>query len=103
MIRVTVAYSPAPREVREWTVELEDGATVTQALAASGLAAEFPQLDLKDLPAGVWGRRAGPGQVLQSHDRIEVYRPLQVDPKFARRERFRQQGTRGAGLFAKKR
>jgi putative ubiquitin-RnfH superfamily antitoxin RatB of RatAB toxin-antitoxin module len=33
---------------------------------------------------------------------VEVLRPLQVDPKVARRERFVKQGTRGAGLFAKK-
>jgi putative ubiquitin-RnfH superfamily antitoxin RatB of RatAB toxin-antitoxin module len=40
---------------------------------------------------------------LRDQDRIEVYRPLLVDPKVARRERFVKQGARGAGLFAKKR
>jgi sulfur carrier protein len=36
-------------------------------------------------------------------DRVEVYRGLKVDPKVARRERFRSQGARAAGLFAKRR
>jgi uncharacterized protein len=41
--------------------------------------------------------------VLGDRDRVEIYRPLQVDPKMARRERFRRQGARAAGLFARKR
>ena len=43
----------------------------------------------------------GVGQVLRDQDRIEIYRPLRVDPKVARRERFVKQGSRGAGLFIK--
>lgn len=101
-MRVTVAYSPAPRQVREWELDLQEGATVSQALQASGLAAEFPQLDLQAAALGVWGRKAAPGQHLRERDRVEVYRPLRVDPKLARRERFRRQGSRAAGLFAKK-
>ncbi|MDH5708755.1 MAG: RnfH family protein, partial [Hylemonella sp.] len=42
-------------------------------------------------------------QVLRDLDRVELYRPLKVDPKVARRERFARQGARGAGLFASKR
>ncbi|WP_298926794.1 RnfH family protein [uncultured Ramlibacter sp.] len=101
-MQVTVAWSPAPREVREWTLSLEEGATVLAALQASGLAAACPELDLAQAPVGVWGRAATLGQQLQPGDRVEVYRPLLVDPKLARRERFREQGTRAAGLFAKK-
>lgn len=92
-VRVTVAWSPAPREVRERELELPAGSTVADAVAASGVAAE-------GLTAGVWGRKAVPGQVLRDRDRVEVYRPLKVDPKVARRERFRRQGARAPGLFA---
>jgi putative ubiquitin-RnfH superfamily antitoxin RatB of RatAB toxin-antitoxin module len=42
-------------------------------------------------------------QRVRDGDRIEIYRPLKVDPKVARRERFRKQGSRSAGLFARKR
>ena len=53
--------------------------------------------------AGIWGRKARLQQLLRDGDRVELYRPLQVDPKVARRERFARQGARAAGLFAKKR
>jgi putative ubiquitin-RnfH superfamily antitoxin RatB of RatAB toxin-antitoxin module len=52
---------------------------------------------------GLWGRKAKLDDLLRDQDRIEVYRPLRVDPKVARRERFVKQGARGAGLFAQKR
>ncbi len=103
LLRVTVVHSPAPRQVREWAVELPAGATVLQALRASGIAGEFPALEGNTPVVGVWGRKAGPDDVLQQGDRVEVYRPLRVDPKVARRERFRSQGARATGLFAGKR
>jgi putative ubiquitin-RnfH superfamily antitoxin RatB of RatAB toxin-antitoxin module len=102
MMQITVVYSPAPREVHEWAVVLPSGATVAHALQASPLCTAFPGLDLGSAAVGVWGRAANAGQVLQERDRVEVYRPLKVDPKTARRERFRSQGVRAAGLFAKK-
>jgi putative ubiquitin-RnfH superfamily antitoxin RatB of RatAB toxin-antitoxin module len=102
-LRLTVVHSPAPREVRQWPVELPQGSTVLQALQASGIALEFPGLELSAETIGVWGRKASPDEAAHDGDRIEVYRPLRVDPKVARRERFRSQGARSAGLFAKKR
>jgi putative ubiquitin-RnfH superfamily antitoxin RatB of RatAB toxin-antitoxin module len=106
-MRVTVAYSPAPREVLEWQLELPAGATLRQAVLASGLADAAPELALEQAleqaDVGVWGRKAGWEQPLRERDRVEVYRPLRVDPKVARRERFRKQGARAAGLFAGRR
>ena len=58
---------------------------------------------LAALSVGVWRRKAALTQVLRDHDRVEVYRPLLVDPKVARRERFARQGARSAGLFASRR
>ena len=84
-------------------MELPQGATVLQALQASGIADEFPALELNAATVGVWGRKARPDELLQEGDRVEVYRPLRVDPKVARRERFRSQGARSAGLFATRR
>lgn len=101
-IRVSVLYSPAARAVCEWNLALPEGSTVAQALRASGLGAGFPELDLGNAVMGVWGRKARLDQKLRDQDRVEVYRPLQVDPKVARRERFRKQGVRATGLFALK-
>jgi putative ubiquitin-RnfH superfamily antitoxin RatB of RatAB toxin-antitoxin module len=101
MPRVTVCYSPAPREVLEWTLEVADGASAREAILASGWARAFSGQDVQDI--GIWGRRCAPAHVVREGDRIEIYRPLQADPKVARRERFKKQGARAAGLFAKKR
>ncbi|VTU28644.1 RnfH family protein [Variovorax sp. PBL-E5] len=103
MLRVTVAYSPAPREVFEETLSLAADSTVRDAVMASRLQPTFPQLDWQVLTPGIWGRAVAWDSRLSDLDRIELCRPLQVDPKVARRERFRQQGARGTGLFANRR
>lgn len=102
-VRVTVVYSPGPRIVHEWPLALPEGATLMDALEASGIAAVWPGFDARGAVLGVWGRKAKPERRLRERDRVEVYRTLRVDPKVARRERFRSQGARAAGLFARKR
>ena len=99
---VVVVYSAVPRQSREWHLELAEGETVAQALARSVLVS-FPALDRKSLSMGIWGKKARLGHALQAGDRLEVYRPLRVDPKVARRERFDKQGAKTAGLFATRR
>ena len=100
-MRVTVLYSPAPREVLEWEVRVDRGATVAQAIECSGLPHAWPRFDWRGASVGVWGRKSGLDAALRDGDRIEVYRPLQIDPKLARRERFARQGAGTAGLFAR--
>ncbi|WCM91594.1 RnfH family protein [Acidovorax sp. NCPPB 2350] len=96
-IEVTVAWSPGPREIREVPLCLPAGATLGDALRACGGPADG------SAPCGIWGRAAGLEQVLKEGDRVEWYRPLLVDPKKARRERFARQGARATGLFAARR
>jgi len=103
MVRVTVACSPAPREVFEMTLEVAEGATVRDAVLASGLPQALPGLDWQATTPGIWGRAVAWTQCVNELDRVELCRPLAVDPKVARRERFRQQGARGTGLFARRR
>lgn len=102
-LQITVVYSPAPRDVREVSLCLAPGSTVSQALQASGLLQLFPLINQPSTVVGVWGRKADLNQPLRENDRVEIYRPLTVDPKVARRERFAKQGARTAGLFSKKR
>ncbi|MBX9610515.1 MAG: RnfH family protein [Burkholderiales bacterium] len=99
-LQVSLVRSPAPRWVEEIHLTLSAGATVAHALRASGW---FAEAQLPELLTGVWGRKAGLDQLLRERDRVEIYRPLRVDPKVARRERFRKQGVRNAGLFAARR
>ena len=99
-MRIEVVYSPAPRRVERIELELPEGATVAEALAASGLLHRHAQLDAARGAAGnvgVWGQACAPGQVLRDGDRVELYRALEVDPKEARRLRQRRQADKGGG------
>ena len=106
-MQITVVYAPEARQMRQWKIDMPAGSTLAQALVQSGAMAELAelaeQLATGELTAGIWGRAAMPSQVLENGDRVELYRALRVDPKVARRERFKGQGSRGAGLFAKRR
>lgn len=102
-ICVTVIYSDAPRQTREWPLTVVIGCNVQHAVLRSGVLHEFTELHLDALVVGIWGKRCTLHRRLQDQDRIEIYRPLRVDPKVARRERFTRQGAKRAGLFATKR
>ncbi len=99
VLRITVVCAVAAGQVVEVLVDLPPGACVADALRMATVAG----LDVPDLDTGVWGKLAAPDQLLADGDRVELYRPLTVDPKVARRERFTRQGAGRAGLFTKKR
>ena len=103
-IAITVVHSPCPREVVEMPLTVAEGCTVALALQACGLMALVVTDAEKPMGLSVWGHRVSPAHVLRDQDRLELCRPLTVDPKVARRERFSRQGAKkAAGLFAKRR
>ena len=102
-ITVDVLYSPGPREVYQRAVQLPVGCTLVRALPTLAQALDVPLAALAALEVGIWGLRCPKNRVFVGGERIEFYRPLRVDPKVARRERFVRQGAKSAGLFAKKR
>jgi uncharacterized protein len=102
-LHVTVVYSPEARMVHEKQLELPPGSNIDGAIRASGLVSQIAQLADMKVQVGVWGKTAAVNQVLKDQDRVEIYRPLKVDPKVARRERFAKQGIKKSGLFANKR
>jgi putative ubiquitin-RnfH superfamily antitoxin RatB of RatAB toxin-antitoxin module len=75
-----------PGRQRLVSLVLEEGATVAAAIRASGLAAQFPDEQLDALPTGIWGRPADRDCVVCDGDRVEIYRPLEIDPREARRQ-----------------
>lgn len=101
-LQITVVVCTAPRSIGEWTMQLAEGATVADALKACAKMALLPQGDTV-AAVGIWGRQVALDCQLAQGDRVEVYRPLKVDPKVARRERFARQGARTTGLFARQR
>jgi len=102
-ITVDVLYSPGPRVVQQSPVQLPAGCQLGQALPVLAQALGLALATLTALDVGVWGLPCPTVRVLLHGERIEFYRPLRVDPKVARRERFVSQGAKSAGLFAKKR
>jgi hypothetical protein len=75
-------------------VDLPAGSTAVDALRASGLAARLPDGLLDTLTLGLWGRACAPDAPLHHGDRLELTRPLLVDPTEARRLRYRRDGLK---------
>lgn len=84
-IAVEVAYAEPQKQVLV-EVSLPAGATVADAIEASGIQAEFTRVAFDELEAGVWGRVVSRDTPLRDRDRVELYRPLEIDPKAARRQ-----------------
>ncbi len=85
-MNVEVVY--ARRERQELVrVQLPEGATVRQAVEASGLLGKHPELDLAQNKLGIFSKLSKPDTVLRDRDRVEIYRPLIADPKEVRKQR----------------
>ena len=87
VLRVEVVYCPRPGATDLVALTLPAGATAAHAVHASGLAQRHG-LPMAPLRLGIWCRVCEPGTLLRDRDRVEIYRPLTVDPKEARRLRY---------------
>lgn len=85
-ISVEVVY-PLPQKQEIFTVRLAAGASVRQAIEASGVLQKYPEIDLSKNKLGVFAKLAKPDAVLRDKDRVEIYRPLIADPKEVRKQR----------------
>jgi len=78
-----------PEQQELLALEVDEGSSVGDVIARSDIGSRFPELAVDTMPVGIWGRpvsrdsRVGPG------DRVELYRPLEIDPREARRQRAR--------------
>jgi uncharacterized protein len=81
LCQIEVVQSLAARQIQAMSLAMPDGSTVQDALVQTGWA-------YGEAVVGIWGRKVPLDQVLQPGDRLEIYRPLQVDPKEARRQRY---------------
>lgn len=91
VIRVEVAFSAAARHTELSSLILPLGSCVKDALLGSGLLAQAQQ---PGVSVGIWGRKTTLGHVLRDRDRVEICRGLIVDPKEARRVRYRAHGEK---------
>jgi len=86
-MKVEVVYAPDSQKQTLLIVEVPEGATVSEAITASGILERYPAINLNTQRLGIFSQRASLADCLQAGDRIEIYRPLLIDPKAARRLR----------------
>ncbi|MCB1844069.1 MAG: RnfH family protein [Halioglobus sp.] len=98
-LQIEVAFALPERQVL-LSMQVPAGCTVAGALELSDLRTQFPDVNFTGLATGIWGQLAGPEQRLRNGDRLEIYRPLQMDPREARRrlaEHGRVMGQKSSG------
>jgi putative ubiquitin-RnfH superfamily antitoxin RatB of RatAB toxin-antitoxin module len=83
-LQIEIVYALAERQVLR-RVSLPEGSTVDNAVHASGLRAEFPEIDA--MHVGIYGKAVSKDTLLRDRDRVELYRPLEAEPKEIRRAR----------------
>ena len=83
-MKVEVAFALPDRQVLAG-LEVPAGATVAEAIEMSGLKRQFPAESKEASAVGVWGRVVDRDHALSEGDRVEIYRPLQINPREARR------------------
>ena len=98
---VEVVYAAAPHDVRQVSLRLRAGSTLADALRASHLLDGLTAAQADALQVGIWGRAATADTPLREGDRVELTRGLLVDPKEARRLRYRRDGVRSKVRRAK--
>jgi putative ubiquitin-RnfH superfamily antitoxin RatB of RatAB toxin-antitoxin module len=85
-INVEVLYAlPGQQPIMQ--VQLAEGATVEDAIRASGVLDAFPEIDLAKNKVGIFSRLVKLDEEVRDKDRVEIYRPLIADPKEVRRKR----------------
>lgn len=85
MVRVELVYAAVDKTIIHMNLELKQGATVFEALNASGIYNTNPET--RNMPVGIYAKQVSLEQVLQEGDRVEIYRPLVLDPKEKRRQK----------------
>ncbi len=80
---VTVCYA-TPNQQVEISVEVEAHANVALAIRRSGILTQFTDILFPDIIVGIYSKKVALDTALQPGDRIEIYRPLTIDPKAAR-------------------
>ena len=70
-------------------LDVDEGSSVADVIARSGIGSRFPELAVDTMPVGIWGRLVSRDSRVGRGDRVELYRELEIDPREARRQRAR--------------
>lgn len=86
LLSIDVVYGLLHKQ-KTISLQCEAGTTAQEAVVQSNINQYFPEIDLKDLTIGIYGKKCKQDYVLNDHDRVEIYRPLIADPKEVRKKR----------------
>lgn len=85
MVNIEIVYVTAIKEIIHLKLSLKPGSTITDALIESNLFHTHPEI--KNFPVGIFAQQKPLDTILKSGDRIEIYRPISIDPNEKRRQR----------------
>lgn len=85
-INIEIAYA-TPEKQKIISLEVAENTTIETAIDRSGILELFPEIDLMRQKVGVFSKIKKLTDLVQDGDRIEIYRPLTIDPKEARRKK----------------
>ncbi len=86
MIKIGVAYA-TPADQVWYNVDVQKGVTIREAIEISGILKQFPEINLEDQKVGIFGKIAQLDTLPREGDRIEIYRPITVDPSTVKRRK----------------
>ena len=95
-IMIEVSYA-STREQLIISIKVPENINVKQAIEKSGIQKKFPEIDLGINNVGIFGKQTTLGHSLKNKDRIEIYRPLIIDPKELRRKKAAEGKKKGGG------
>ena len=84
-IQVEIVFATAGEQLL-CALSVPSESTIADVIEISALAEQFPDYDFSEMRVGVWGHPADRRQMVRGGDRIEIYRPLEMDPREARRQ-----------------
>tara|TARA_B100000686_G_scaffold183895_1_gene190770 strand:+ start:3185 stop:3487 length:303 start_codon:yes stop_codon:yes gene_type:complete len=89
LIEIEIVYALPKNQVLE-CLKIPNGTTVAQAIKFSSIYNKFSETQRKNMSLGIFGKLVRSETILHNYDRIEIYRPIAIDPKEKRRKRVRK-------------
>lgn len=85
LLEIEIAYQGASSQLSK--LQVKQGCTVEEAIQYSGILQQYPEIDLTKNKIGIFSKLVALTTQVKEGDRVEIYQPLLIDPKQARRQR----------------
>src|SRR5262245_47040652 len=92
ILKIEVAYANFEKQFVV-NLEMEEGSTILDAISRSKIGISFPEIALTQQKVGIFGKVRKLSDLLKDNDRVEIYRPLLIDPKIARLTKAKNNGN----------